>query len=361
MKKGILLLNLGTPQDASTASVRRYLHTFLMDPRVIELPAVLRFLLVYGLIVPFRARKSAHAYQQIWTAQGSPLLVNSLALKDALAAQLGPDYVVALGMRYGKPSIQEALSELHAARIDHLKILPLFPQYASASSGSAIEVALGLLAKQWSIPNIQLIRDFHALPGYIESYAALIQAHRQQHLNIEYILFSYHGLPEQHLKKTGCRANCVLAKAYDPKNTEDSNHLCNPCPKIDKNNSACYRAQCYATTQLIAEKLELGPAQYQTCFQSRLGRRPWIKPYTDEVLIALRQKGLRHIAIVCPSFVADCLETLEEINLRARAQWQNLGGESFVFIPCLNDQPLWIEALARILDSDFTTEAECLS
>ncbi|MBP6103576.1 MAG: ferrochelatase [Gammaproteobacteria bacterium] len=334
MKRGILLINLGTPAAPTTPAVRRYLEQFLMDPRVIDIPWLFRFLLVYGVIGPLRSKKSAAAYQAIWTEAGSPLLVHSLTLQQALSARLGSDFVVSLGMRYGQPSIQEALRVLQHQKVDHLTIIPLFPQYASASTGSALEATLNILATQNTIPNIRVIRDFYSLPGYIDAYADLIQQHIQDK-PIDRILFSYHGLPERQIKKTRCQASCLQS------NTS------NPCKNMDKSNSDCYRAQCYETTRLIAQKLALRSDQYQVCFQSRLGRTPWIKPYTDQVLIDLSKQRVRNIAVVCPSFVSDCLETLEEINIRARTQWQALGGDSFVFIPCINSHPIWVEALAQ--------------
>jgi protoporphyrin/coproporphyrin ferrochelatase len=337
MKKGILLINLGTPDHPNTPSVRRYLQEFLIDPRVIDIPWLLRFLLVYGVIGPLRSKKSAAAYQAIWTESGSPLLVNSIALQKALSKTLeglNEDYVVALGMRYGNPSIQSALQALKDQKVDHITIIPLFPQYASASSGSALEATLERLARQNTIPNIRVIRDFYHLPGYIDAYTDLIQQHIQDK-SIDRILFSYHGLPERQIKKTRCQASCVLSNASGP------------CKRMDSSNSDCYRAQCYETTRLIAEKLGLRADQYQICFQSRLGRTPWIKPYTDQVLIDLSKQRVRNIAVVCPSFVSDCLETLEEINIRAREQWQALGGERFVCVPCINTHPMWVAGLAQ--------------
>ncbi len=357
MKQGILLINLGTPDHPSTSAVRHYLQEFLMDPRVIDIPWLARFVLVYGVIGPLRSKKSAAAYQAIWTEAGSPLLVNSIALQKALSKTLesmDKDCVVSLGMRYGKPSIQDAVLELIRQKVDQITIVPLFPQYASASSGSALEAILKILAKQNTVPNIRVIRDFYNMPGYIDAYADLIQQHipDKSFESIDRILFSYHGLPERQIKKTRCEASCVLSNASSPSNTS------NPCKRMDSSNSDCYRAQCYETTRLIAEKLGLGADQYQVCFQSRLGRTPWIKPYTDQVLIDLSKQGVRNIAVVCPSFVSDCLETLEEINMRAREQWHSLGGETFVFVPCINTDPIWVEGLAQKIIHEFPLSRE---
>lgn len=313
--KGLLLINLGTPLQCDLKHVRRYLKEFLMDKRVIDAPYWLRFLLVYGYILPARAPKTQKAYAKIWTAQGSPLLVHSLAVKEALAQALGEEYSVALGMSYAKPSIQQALEELkHCASI---QILPLFPQYASASTGAALEKTLSLLSKNKQIKNIHIIREFYQEPGYIKSYAIHIQQQLQDK-TIQHLLLSYHGLPE--------RQNNLAAAPY-----------------LD------YKSQCEETSRLLAAALGLDASHYQSCFQSRLGKLPWIKPYTDEVLPALIAKGIQHIAIACPSFVCDCLETLEEINIRAREEWQTLGGKTFVFIPALNADPSWITRMASTL------------
>ena len=330
-KKAVLLLNLGTPDDCHPQAVRRYLKEFLNDPRVIDLPSAARWLLVNAIIVPFRYKKSAAAYAKIWEAKGSPLLTNTEAMQNALADELGPDYHIELGMRYGNPSIQSALEKLSNA--SELLILPLFPQYSSAATGSAVEKTLGCIIKRWNVPELTVVRDFYNDPGFIAAYADVIHQHTADK-NIDLLLFSYHGLPERHITKSDCQAVC--------------DHL-HACPVVDDKNRFCYRAQCYATSQLLAASLKLTPAQYAVAFQSRLGRTPWIKPYTDKLLPELIQKGVKNIAVACPSFVADCLETLEEVNIRTRAQWQALGGQAFYFIPCLNASPVWIQALAGIV------------
>lgn len=318
-KKGVLLINLGTPDNCDPKSVRRYLKQFLNDPRVIDLPGVLRWFLVNWLIIPRRYKKSAAAYQQIWLESGSPLLVNSQAMKEALALELGVEYQVELGMRYGNPSIQTAVEKLKDC--ENLSVFPLFPQYATASTGSAIAEFQNIISKitlkQHNTPAIHIREDFYQHPGFIVAYTDIIQKHIKSNIQdkkIDMILFSYHGLPEQQLDKT-----------------------------------RCYRTQCYATSDLIANTLGLSQNQYRVSFQSRLGRMPWIKPYTDLILPEFIQQGIRNIAIACPSFVADCLETLEEINIRAREQWQSLGGGEFTFIPCLNAEPGWIKAIVEMV------------
>lgn len=330
MKKGILLINIGTPDQPDTKSVRRYLKEFLSDPRVIDLPAISRWLLVNLLVLPFRSRKSAAAYQKIWYKQGSPLLVHTKLLRNSLAKELGPDYKVVFGMRYGQPNIEHALENLKDC--SSIKIIPLFPQYSSAATGSAIERSLKVLQSNWNMPAIEISNEFYAHPGFIASYVDLIRQTLAEK-KVDMLLFSYHGLPERHIDKSKCVAAC--------------DHL-HACPAVTADNEYCYRAQCYATSDLIAKELNLSPVLYRVAFQSRLGRTPWIKPYSDLLLPELIQSGVKSIAVVSPSFVSDCLETLEEINIRMRAQWKALGGEEFVFVPCLNHSETWVKNLAMI-------------
>ncbi len=330
-RKGVLLINLGTPSHSTPYSVWRYLRQFLNDPRVIDLPFWIRWPLVNVFIVPLRFIKSSRAYQKIWTKDGSPLLSNSQSLTEALRQSLNPPYQVELGMRYGTPSIACALSKFK--HCESLTVIPLFPQYASAATGSALAMLFAELSQHWNIPHLRIIKDFYRDPGFIQAYAAVIQ-NGLAHKKIDKLIFSYHGLPERHIAKSECAAIC------------DKNSA---CPNIEDNNLYCYRAQCYATTKLLATELSLNSHQYTVSFQSRLGRTPWIKPYTDVLLPELIQQGIKNIAMVCPSFVADCLETLEEVNIRARAQWQALGGGEFTFIPCLNAHPRWVKALAEMV------------
>ena len=326
-KPGVLLINLGTPDSSEPKAVYTYLKQFLNDPRIIDLPAPIRYILVNALIIPFRYKKSAHAYQQIWTEKGSPLLVHSNALITAIKKECESHFQIELGMRYGNPSIADAMHRLKDCQ--KIIVIPLFPQYASATSGSAIEAFLKMIMKQWNIPEITIKKDFFDHADFIKAWAAVIKENVAS-TKFDTLLFSYHGVPERHIDKSGCQAVCSRKDA---------------CPK----NTACYRAQCYETSRLIAEELGLSSTEYQVSFQSRLGRTPWIKPYTDEVLIELRDKKIENIAIACPSFVTDCLETLEEINIRARAQWLDLGGTSFTFIPCLNEHLLWVNALTKLI------------
>lgn len=332
-KKAVLLINLGTPDRCDAPSIRRYLRQFLNDKRVIDLPWYIRWPLVNLLIIPFRLKKTMHAYQQVWTATGSPLLTNSQRIQQALSTKLGSGYQVELAMRYGNPSIELALAKMQ--NCDEMMILPLFPQYSSAATGSAIEECLSHISQRWNIHELHIKRDFYCQPKFIRAYAEIIKQHLINK-DIDLIIFSYHGLPDRHITKSDCNANCDRINA---------------CPVITDANRFCYRAQCYAASRLIAVELGLTAEQYRVSFQSRLGKTPWIKPYTDELLPALISKGIKNIAMVSPSFVADCLETLEEINIRTRQQWTALGGSDFIFIPCVNDHSVWIDALVEMVVS----------
>ncbi|PHQ79191.1 MAG: ferrochelatase [Coxiella sp. (in: Bacteria)] len=322
-KIGVLLINLGTPDDTSLPSIRRYLDEFLMDPYVVDLPWPLRALLVKGFILRTRPKTTQHAYQQIWGDNDSPLRLHSLDMQRQLAARLTDNYHVELGMRYGTPSMAEALKKLMAQTIDKLIVVPLFPQYSQAATESAIQCFKKTFKTLKSAIPVDIIHDFYNHPAFIESQAKLIQAQLRD-VPYDKLLMSYHGLPVKHLAKSGC-----THVETDCKNQH-------PCPAISASNKNCYRAQCYATSRLLAEKLSLSTDQYDVTFQSRLGKTPWIKPYTDQHLIELRKRGIADIAITCPSFVADCLETLEEIDIRGRQQWQQLGGRAFTLVSCIN-------------------------
>lgn len=332
MKNALLLINLGTPASPTLLSVVRYLHEFLSDPLVIDLPAPVRYALLYSVILPFRPRASLKAYQSIWTDKGSPLLSNSLALKEKLGARLGENWQVVLGMRYGNPSLLSAIEEISACK--SLTILPLYPQYSSAATGSSIKQVLQILSQQKHFspfPSINLIRDFFQAPDYIKAQAGLIKPFISTH---DYILFSYHGVPIRHLIRSGCQQVCP-----------------NVCPNCANDLYHCYKAQCQQTTELIVKQLHLSAERYGMSFQSRLGKTPWITPFTDIKLKELAKQGIKRLAITCPSFVADCLETLEEIGIRAKQDWEKLGGETLTLIPALNDNEAWVEAIIEILRS----------
>ena len=336
-KKGVLLVNLGTPDSPSTADVRKYLDEFLMDGRVIDVNPVLRAALVKGIIVPFRGPKSAKLYKEIWSKEtGSPLMYYSLKQFELLKQALGDDYHVELAMRYQSPSIESALNKLKDAKVDSIRVLPLFPHYASASSGSVLEKVMELVSKWLTIPNISFVNSFHDNPKMIEVFAG--NAEKYQPENFDHILFSFHGLPQRQLVKSDHSGVHCLKTA-------------NCCSVLTENNKFCYSAQCFDTAQLIAERLNIPKEKYTVCFQSRLGKDPWVKPYTSEVIKELAAKGVKSLLVLCPAFVADCLETVYEVSVEYGDEFKELGGERVQLVESLNDNPLWIEAMADLVKS----------
>jgi ferrochelatase len=332
---GVLLINLGTPDSSSTGDVRRYLREFLGDARVLDVPAVARWVLVNLWIAPLRARRSARQYAAVWTEAGSPLLVHSQALRETLAAELGTGFRVALGMRYGRPSIASGLAELLRDGVSRVIALPLYPQYASSSTGSAHEALFAAAGARWNTPALDVLPEFFAAPGFIAALAALARPVLER-ARPDHLLMSYHGLPERQIRKSAPRsAECLRAASC--------------CDSLRADNARCYRAQCFATSRALARALALDDAHWSVAFQSRLGRTPWIRPFTDEVLPRLAARGSKRLAVICPSFAADCLETLEEIGVRARAQWLACGGEQLELIPCPNAHPVWVRALAGLI------------
>ncbi|MCB1214668.1 MAG: ferrochelatase [Deltaproteobacteria bacterium] len=331
---GILLSNLGTPKSPQTADVRRYLREFLSDPDVIDINKFSRWFLVNLIIAPFRAPKSTKAYQSIWMKEGSPLLVYSQRLTKALSESLEANYIVKLGMRYGEPSLKTALQEFKQQGIDELRVLPLYPQYATSTTGSTEKAVLSL-CKTLKMPEPRFIPSFFDHPDYIESIVKSAQENLKT-FKPDFVLFSYHGLPERQILKTDLSGQYCL-KSPD----------C--CDRLIAANGLCYRAHCAATTRAVAEGLELKKENYLMSFQSRLGRTPWIQPFTDLVLSQLAKEGKKRLAVFCLSFVADCLETLEEIGIRAREQWRAEGGEELLLIPALNDNSIWVETLQKML------------
>ena len=331
-RTGVLLVNLGTPSTPSIGDVRRYLHEFLSDPRVIDANPLARALLLYGVVLPFRPRRSAAAYAKIWTAQGSPLRVHGRALAEAVQKELGDEFGVGLAMRYGEPSIASALEGLARSGAERLVVLPLFPQYASSSTGSALQRVYEQAGRHWSVAALRVIEPFYDEPGFV----AALRERTQPELDAfapDHVLMSYHGLPERQIRKSdSVGTHCLRGESC--------------CDAIGLANRNCYRAQCFATSRALAGALKLDGPRWSVSFQSRLGRTPWIRPFTDEVLPELAARGVRRLAVVCPSFVADCLETLEEIGLRAAEQWRACGGEALRLVPCLNAHPRWVEAVA---------------
>lgn len=339
-KDGVLLINLGTPDEPTVKAIRRYLREFLSDPRVVDIPAPARWLLVNGVIAPFRPYKTKQAYEKIWFDEGSPLLYYSRNLQHKLQQSLGDSYLVELGMRYGNPSIEQAVANLADHYCDTVHILPLFPQYSSAATGSAMAKALQAFNSCHNIPKIKLYREFYDDPLFIQSLTETIEQHDAS--DSEFYLFSFHGLPERQIAQSESAVDCDRQS---------------PCPVPDKGALYCYRAQSYQTARLVASELGLNVDQFDVSFQSRLGRTPWIKPYTDHYLPHLKEKGIDKLTIICPSFTADCLETLEEIGIQARQQWQELGGQQLTLIPCVNDSPTWVDTLRQWITSGNNIES----
>lgn len=340
-KTGLLLINLGTPNAPTAAAVRPYLREFLMDPRVITAPGPLRWLLVNLVIAPFRAPKSAHAYESVWTERGSPLLVASKELTEEVRRRFeaeekrgGPGVQVELAMRYGEPSIPSAMARFKAAGIERLVVFPLYPQYSSAATGSSMERVVQIAQREWAMPAVSFVPAFYDHPAFLD---AVVAAGREtlEAFQPDHVMFSYHGLPGSHVTKCDPTGQHCL-KAAD----------C--CERIVDANASCYRAQCVATTRGLKQRLGLKDSESSIAFQSRLGREEWVKPYTDELLIDLAKKGKKRLAVFCPAFVADCLETLEEIGIRAKEDFVAAGGDDLALIPCVNAHPTWVDGVVHL-------------
>jgi protoporphyrin/coproporphyrin ferrochelatase len=334
-KKGVLLINLGTPDSPAVSDVRKYLDEFLMDPRVIDVNPVLRTFLVKGIIVPFRSPKSAKLYKEIWSDKtGSPLLHYSILQRDLLQQSLGDEYQVELAMRYQSPSIESALAKLKDALVDNIKVIPLFPQYASASTGSVYEKVLDIVRKWPTSPNLSIENSFHDNELMIETFAD--NAKKYDHETYDHILFSFHGLPQRQLIKADHTHNHCLKVA-------------DCCQTLTDTNKFCYSAQSYHTAKLIAEKLNIPKEKYTVCFQSRLGSDPWVQPYTSEIVNKLAKEGKKRLLVFCPAFVADCLETVYEVTVEYHEEFKAAGGEHVQLVESLNDSPKWIEALKQMV------------
>jgi ferrochelatase len=330
MTRGFLLMNTGSPDAPNTEAVRRYLGEFLMDPYVIDLPWLLRTLLVKGIILRTRPAQSAEAYAEIWTDNGSPLIHYCRTLVDELIAKR--EEPVEMIMAYGNPSVGHGVGKLLDAGVDEVCLLPMFPQYAMATVGSCIAGVKGELKRRMSTARLRVAPPFYIEPTYIEPIAASLADAD------EYILFSYHGLPERHLKKTDPTGKHCLA-------TPDC------CETPSPAHATCYRHQCMETTKAIVKTANIPEDRYSVAFQSRLGRDKWLEPATDKTLEDLPAKGITKLAVVCPAFFCDCLETLEEIELQGKETFMEAGGESFRMIPCLNDSPAGLHCLDTLMSN----------
>jgi len=333
-KKGILLVNLGTPDSPAVSDVKKYLDQFLMDERVIDIPAFNRTLLVKGIIVPFRSPKTAKLYKEIWGENGSPLFYYSKLQAEMLQERLGDDYHVELAMRYQNPSIALALANLKAGLVDSIQVIPMFPQYASASTGSVMQLVMELVSKWPTVPPISFVNSFHDNELMIKVFAENARKHNPE--NYDHVLFSFHGLPERQLLK------CDHTGSYCLKSSD-----C--CQTLNDTNKYCYSAQGHDTARLIAKELNISKENYTVCFQSRLGKEPWVQPYTTDVLKKLAAEGKKKLLVFSPAFVADCLETLYEITVEYHEEFRALGGEHVQLVESLNDSPVFIEALAGMV------------
>jgi ferrochelatase len=316
---GVLLTNLGTPEAPTAKALRPYLKQFLWDPRVVEVPRPLWWLILNGIILRVRPKRSAAAYAEVWTDEGSPLLTHSLnqakALQCALAESYGDQVIVDVAMRYGQPSIASVIDKMLLAGVRKLIVLPLYPQYSAATTGSTFDAIADEFKQRRWLPDFRFISHYHDHSGFIHAITNRIKAHWAEHGRTDKLLFSYHGMPQKYLENG------------DP-----------------------YHCECHKTTRLIAEQLGLAPNEYLTTFQSRFGRDPWLQPYTDEILKALPQQGVKSVQIICPGFSSDCLETIEEIGGENCEYFLEAGGERYEYIPCLNAEPDHIELMRTLIE-----------
>jgi ferrochelatase len=332
-KTGVLLVNLGTPDSTKTGDVRKYLREFLMDKRVIDIPFLFRWMLVNLIIAPFRAPKSAKEYRKLWVERGSPLKFYGEDVRDLLQKELDDNYVVALGMRYQSPSIKSALEELRNHKVAKIIIIPMFPQYASATSGSVHDKVMEIVQKWQIIPQINFISTFVEEPGFYKTFATLGKKYLDQH-EYDHVIFSFHGLPERQIRKGSVDNYCKLGSC---------------CNAYHDKNRFCYRAQCFQTARLIANELNLPEDKFTVTFQSRLGNDPWIKPYTDEILKELAKDGKKSVLAFSPAFVSDCLETTIEVGEEFKEEFEEAGGERWDLVESLNDNKEWVETLKSLV------------
>lgn len=329
--RGVLLVNLGSPDSPTVPDVRRYLREFLGDERVLDIPAPLRWLLLEGVILRTRPAKSAHAYATIWTAKGSPLMRISESVRTKLATAVGPETPIYLAMRYGRPSIADAVAQIAADGIEELLLIPQYPHYAMSSWETVVVRVEEEARRQAPAMRVECLAPFYADEDYIDALHAVSAPYlAQPH---DHLLFSYHGVPVRHLRKYGCtRGRDAVA--------------CDCCPPGTPSHATCYRSQVYATTRAFAARAGLAPDSFSVSFQSRLAGEPWCQPFTDAEFGRLAETGKKRLLVMCPAFVSDCLETLEEISTAGRDTFLGAGGVSFVQIPCLNDQRPYIDFLA---------------
>jgi protoporphyrin/coproporphyrin ferrochelatase len=333
-KTGVLIVNLGTPDSPNTPDVRKYLREFLMDARVIDVPYVFRWMLINLIIAPFRAPKSAKIYKQLWEERGSPLKFYGEDVEKMLQAKIGEEFEVKLAMRYQSPSMDEGLAHFKKSGFQKIIIIPFFPQYASASTGSVYEKAMKIVSSWQVIPEIKFVNTYYDHPKFIEHFTNVARKYIAEQ-EFDHYLFSYHGIPERHIRKGDCTGEtCIFGSC---------------CESIKPMNQYCYRAQCFETTRLMVKELGLKEGDFTTSFQSRLGRDPWIKPYTDKVIVDLAKSGKTKILAFSASFVSDCLETTIEVGDEYKELFEENGGEHLQLVESLNNSELWIELLEDLV------------
>jgi len=333
-KKAVLLVNLGTPDSPKVPDVRKYLREFLLDRRVIDISALGRWLLVNLIIAPFRAPKSAKVYRELWEDRGSPLMFYSVDVKNLLQERLGEAYTVDLAMRYQEPAISAVLEKIRKENPASILVIPLFPQYASATTGSVIDKVMEIVRNWEVIPEIAFINKFFEEEAFITAFANIGKKYIEKE-QYDHVLFSYHGLPERQIHKSSVDGYCQLSDKC--------------CSTYHQKNRFCYRAQCFQTSRLLAEQLGLSEGDYTVVFQSRLGKTPWIQPYADEVLKKLPGQGKKKVLAFSPSFVADCLETTIEVGEEFKEEFMEAGGEKWQLVESLNAHPLWVDCLESLV------------
>lgn len=342
-KTGVLLVNLGTPDAPTYGAVFRYLKQFLGDPRVID-QWLVRNVIVPFIILPLRSGQSAKAYKDLWMEEGSPLKVYGYQLAEGVQKLLGDDYVVELAMRYQNPSVESALEKILDQKVKELIVLPLFPQYASASTGSVQEEVMRLLSQKWNIPKVKIIDHFYNYQPFIDAFVARGKEHNLE--EYDHVLFSYHGLPERQITKGDTCDHCFKEGC---------------CDTITERNQLCYKAHCVATTKLIAKGIGLDEKDYTICYQSRLGRDPWVKPYASDVIEELAKEGRKRVLVFCPAFICDCLETTIEVSDEYQEEFEKFGGEHLQLVAGLNDSPIWIEAVKDLILEQVEKNVEVIS
>lgn len=344
-RTGVLLINIGTPDEPTPDAVGRYLRQFLMDEYVLDMSFLKRWLLVNRVIVPRRKYSSAEHYQKVQTEEGAPLLVHTRKFAEGLANELADnrsEYVVEIGMRYGNPSIASGLANLERNGVDQIVAAPLYPHYTQSSFQTAVVETKKQAKKLGLAEKLLFLEPFYVDAEFIEAWAGIMCEYLKTH-SPDHVLFSYHSVPVRHIKRLDATDHCRIDESC--------------CQKIEAANQNCYRAQCHATTRAIASAIGLTQDRFTTCFQSQLGKDDWIGPSFEELVVELPKRGIRQIAVACPSFVADCLETLEEIGISGREKFQEAGGDELTLIPCVNSHQLWIKAAANLIRRKASAQA----